>query len=479
LPTESANTSASAATAPPGASSADAPLARRLGPIDATLVVMGGIVGSGIFMNPALVAREVHTPALILGAWLLGGVIAVLGAFVWAELASRRPQVGGQYAYLREAYHPVLGFVYGWGFLLVTLSGGMAAVAVTFARYARELGIGLRGASDAWLATAALILLTVINCFGVRAGAASQNLFMVLKVVAIAGLVVGGAVFAPAHASGPVPVLDRPMSFGLLTAFGAAMGPVLFAYGGWQTASFLAGEVRDPRKNLPRGLLFGVGGVIVLYLAVSWVCLRVLGPAGLAATSTPASDVMRAAFGPLGGKIIAAGIAISTLGFLSQSMLTAPRLYYAMAADGAFFRSVAYVDPRSRVPVVAIALQGLVAIAVAWSGNYEQILSYAVTSDWLLFALSASCLLVLRRIDRRRGEGEAVFESPGHPATTIAFVVVALAVVANLIYRHPVNSLIGIVIMLAGIPAWWLWTRANRGREASAVGLAAPAPPRR
>ncbi|HXT50754.1 MAG TPA: amino acid permease [Thermoanaerobaculia bacterium] len=463
----------------PDASAAPSPqtggptLARRLGPIDATLVVMGGIIGSGIFMNPALVAREVHTPALILGAWLVGGVIAVLGAFVWAELASRRPQVGGQYAYLREAYHPVLGFVYGWGFLLVTLSGGMAAVAVTFARYARELGIGM---GEAWTATGALVVLTVINCFGVRAGAASQNLFMVLKLVAIAGLVVGGALFAPAQSVGPAPVLDQPVSFGLVTAFGAAMGPVLFAYGGWQTASFLAGEVRDPRRNLPRGLLIGVGGVIVLYLAVSWVCLRVLGPAGLAATSTPASDVMRAAFGPVGGKLIAAGIAISTLGFLSQSMLTAPRLYYAMAADGAFFQSVAYVDPRTRVPVVAIVLQGAVAIAVAWSGSYEQILSFAVTSDWLLFALSASCLLVLRRIDRQRGEDVAVFKSPGHPATTIAFVAVALAVVANLIYRHPVNSLVGILIMLAGVPAWWLWTRANRRRAARGAALATPEP---
>jgi len=459
---------------PPGAGSAEAPLARRLGPIDATLVVMGGIVGAGIFINPALVAREVHTPALILGAWLAGGVIAVLGAFVWAELASRRPQVGGQYAYLREAYHPVLGFVYGWGFLLVTLSGGMAAVAVTFARYARELGIAL---PEAAIATTALVALTVINCFGVRAGAASQNLFMVLKVVAIAGLVVGGALFAPAHGGGPAPVLDGPVSFGLLTAFGAAMGPVLFAYGGWQTASFLAGEVRDPRRNLPRGLLLGVGGVIVLYLAVSWVCLRVLGPAGLEATKTPASDVMRAAFGPVGGKLIAAGIAISTLGFLSQSMLTGPRLYYAMAADGAFFKSVAYVDPRTRVPVVAIVLQGLVAILITWSGNYEQILSYVVASDWLFFALAASCLLALRRLDRERGEGDATFNTPGHPYTTIAFVVVALIVVANTIYRYPINSAIGILILLAGIPVWWLWTRANRRRGERAAAPAASAPP--
>ena len=441
------------------AAAAEAKLARRLGPIDATLVVMGGIVGSGIFMNPALVAREVHTPALILGAWLTGGVIAVLGAFVWAELASRRPQVGGQYAYLREAYHPVLAFVYGWGFLLVTLSGGMAAVAVTFARYVRELGVAL---PEAWIATIALVALTVINCFGVRAGAASQNLFMVLKLVAIAGLVVAGALVARAFGGGPYPVLDRPPSFGLVTAFGAALGPVLFAYGGWQTASFLAGEVRDPRRNLPRGLLLGVGGVIVLYLAVSWVCLRVLGPEGLAATKTPASDVMRAALGPVGGTLIAAGIAISTIGFLSQSMLTGPRLYYAMAADGAFFRRVAYVHPKSRVPVVAIVLQGVFAIAIAWSGEYEEILGYCIAADWSFFALAASCLFALRRHDAARGDGDEVFRNPGHPWTTIAFIVAALAVVANTVYRFPVNSIIGLGILAAGVPVWWLWKRQPR-----------------
>ena len=445
-------------------------LARRLGPIDATLVVMGGIVGSGIFMNPSLVARQVHTPALVLGAWLLGGLIAVLGAFVWAELAARRPQVGGQYAYLREAYHPVLAFIYGWGFLLVTLSGGMAAVAITFARYARELGVGL---PEAITATIALAGLTVINCFGVRAGAASQNLFMVLKVAAIAGLVVAGAWVAPAHVGAPSPLLDRPLSFDLLTAFGAAMAPVLFAYGGWQTASFLAGEVRDPRRNMPRGLLLGVGAVIVLYLAVSWVCLRVLGTEGLARTGTPASDVMRAAFGPVGGTLIAAGIAISTLGFLAQSMLTGPRLYYAMAADGAFFRVIAHVDARTRAPVVAIVLQGLFAIAIAWSGSYEQILSYVVAADWLFFALAASCLFALRRNDEARGEGEVTFRVPGHPWSTAAFVAVASLVVLNTTYRYPVNSLIGLCLLLSGAPVYVLWRLWSRGRGALPPQVAA------
>jgi APA family basic amino acid/polyamine antiporter len=438
-------------------------LARRLGPLDATLVVMGGIIGSGVFMNPAVVARHVHTPWLIQGAWVLGGLVALVGAFVWAELAARRPRVGGQYAHLREAFHPAVAFVYGWGLLLVTQSGGMAAVSVTFARYARELGVAIH---EPLLATLALALLTVVNCFGVRAGASSQNLFMVLKLVAIAGLVGAGAFLAPAAGAGSAPLLDRPFSLDLVTAFGAAMVPVFFAYGGWQTASFLAGEMRDARRDLPRGLLLGVGGVIALYLAVSWVCLRVLGPAGLAATGTPASDVMRAALGPTGARLIALGIAISTLGFLSQSMLTAPRVYYAMAEDRVFFGGVAWLHPRTRVPVVAIAIQGLVAVVIAWSGSYEQILSYVVAVDWVFFGMAALCLFALRRHDREQGAAEASFQSPGHPLTTLAFVAVAALVVVNTAYRYPINSAIGLGILLAGVPVYWLWTLVERARPA-------------
>ena len=456
------------AASAPEPSGAESPgLARRLGPIDATLVVMGGIIGSGIFINPAVVARQVHTPWLILGAWAVGGAVALLGAFIWAELAARRPLVGGQYAYFREAYHPVLAFVYGWGLLLVTQSGGMAAVAVTFSRYARELGVAI---PEAALAALVLAALTVVNCFGVRAGAASQNVFMVLKMLAIGALVVAGATMAPAHTGPPSPTFDRPVSLDLLTAFGAALVPVLFAYGGWQTASFLAGEVREPRRNLPRGLLLGVGGVIVLYLAVSAVCLRVLGPEGLAATNTPASDVMFAALGRGGGRLIAAGIAISTVGFLSQSMLTAPRVYYAMAADGLFFSRVARVHPRTHVPMVAIALQGLVAIVIAWSGSYEQILSYVVAVDWVFFGLAATCLFALRRHDRERGEGDIPFRTPGHPWTTILFATVSALVVVNTAYRYPVNSAIGIGILLAGVPIYFLWAAVRRASRRARGG---------
>ena len=275
------------------------------------MIVMGGIVGSGIFINPYVVARQVHTPALILGAWIAGGIVALLGAFVYAELAALRPETGGQYAYLRDAIHPSVAFLYGWALLLVVQSGGMAAVAITFARYAIEL-TGT-AAADWTIAAAALAILTAINVMGVRSGSNTQSALMLLKIAAIAMLVVAGAAFAPERAT----ALAASAPATGIASFGAALIPVMFAYGGWQTASFISGELRRPRRDLALGLVLGVIGVVVLYVAVNLVCLRVLGAAGLAATTTPASEVMRVALGERGAKLIAVGIAISTLGFLS------------------------------------------------------------------------------------------------------------------------------------------------------------------
>ena len=421
------------------------------------MIVMGGIIGAGIFMNPSVVARQVHTPAMILGVWTLGGLVALAGAFIYAELAARFPQAGGQYAYLREAYHPAFAFLYGWALLLVIQAGGMAAVAVTFARYFLELTAA--PVSDAAVATAALALLTAINCLGVRAGSRVQSALMVMKIAALAALVGCGWLLAGAPNAALRPVLDRPASFDLLTALGAALVPVFFSYGGWQTACFIAGEVREPRRNMPRGLLIGVCGVIVLYLAVNLVCVRALGAAGLAQTMTPASEVMRLALGEKGATLIAVGIAVSTLGFLSQSILTAPRVYFAMAEDGLFFRSAAWISPRTRVPVVAIALQGALAIGVALAGRYEQILSYTESMDWLFFGLTATCLFVFRRREARQGTRETPFRMPGHPLITLLFVAASWLFVANTFYKYPRNAAIGLGIVLAGIPAYFLWRR--------------------
>lgn len=430
------------------------------------MIVMGGIVGSGIFINPYVVARQVHTPALILGVWLAGGIVALAGAFVYAELAARRPEVGGQYAYLREAFHPSVAFLYGWTLLLVTQTGGMAAVAVTFSRYFLE--ITHAPMTDWAVAIAALALLTIINCLGVRAGSSVQNGLMVLKILAIAALVVCGLVFVGGSHAHWTPLLDRHVSLGLVASMGAAMTPVMFAYGGWQTASFVAGEMREPRRDLARGIIFGVIGVMLLYMAVNFVCLHALGADGLVQTTTPASSVMRLALGERGASLIAVGIAISTLGFLSQGMLTAPRVYFAMAEDGLFFKRVAWLDPRTRVPVVAIALQGVLAVVIALSGRYEQILNYVISVDFVWFGLTAVTLFVFRgnRFAERSGYSDG-FRVPGHPWTTAFFVAACALVVAATVYNYPRNSVIGWIILVTGVPIYffWRWWRREPDRQ--------------
>ena len=419
------------------------------------MIVMGGIVGSGIFINPYVVAQQVHTPLLILGVWLIGGALAMDGAFIWAELATRMPDSGGQYIYLREAYHPGVAFIYGWVLLLVTQTGGMAAVAVTFARYYREI-TGFSG-GDGPIAAAALLGLTAINCLGVRAGSNVQSVMMLLKAGAIAALVAAGIVWGGGVVH-PVPLLDRPVSFGLLRAIGAAMIPVAFAYGGWQTSTFVAGEMRDPRRDLSRGLVAGVIGVIALYLSVNYVCLRVLGPAGLAASRTPASAVMRVALGERGAEFLAVGIAVSTLGFLSQGILTAPRVYWAMARDGLFFERVGWLSPRTGAPVVAIVLQGVFATVIAISGRYEQILNFVTSVDFISFGFTAAALFVFRHRDRG-APAEGIYRAPGHPYSTAAFVLTCAGIVASTIAAYPANSAVGLLILLAGIPVYWYWSR--------------------
>jgi basic amino acid/polyamine antiporter, APA family len=440
-------------------------LARRLGLFDAVMIVMGGIIGSGIFVTPHVVAQQVHTPLLIVGAWLTGGLIALAGAFVYAELAERRPEIGGQYAYLRDAYHPAVAFVYGWALLLVIQTGGMAAVAVTFARYFRELTqIPL---AEPAVAALGLALLVIVNCLGVRSGSSLQSGLMVSKIFAILALVAAGLSFGSVPVEAAAQTVAPPLSLGLLVSFGAAMTPVMFSFGGWQTASFVAGEMRNPRQDLARGLLIGVLGVAVLYVAVNVACVHALGPAGLAETAAPASSVMQRGFGDSGRLLIAAGIMVSTLGFLSQGMLTAPRVYFAMAEDGLFFRSVAWVEPRTRAPVAAIVLQGALALGIALSGTFEQILNYVVSVDFVFFGLTAGTLFVFRR----RGPlgGGAAHGVPGHPVTTALFIGACGLIVASTVYKDPANSAIGLGIMLAGIPVFLLWQRGARSNPRRAA----------
>ncbi|HEX5274105.1 MAG TPA: APC family permease, partial [Candidatus Rubrimentiphilum sp.] len=385
-------------------------LARKLTTFDAMLIVMGGMVGSGIFLTPPLIAQLAKTAPLIVTAWIFGGVIALAGAFIFAELAWRRPAVAGVYGYLRDGLHPAIAFTAGWTALLISYTGAMAASAVAFAAYFQPV-VGLK--TPLWIVAAAvLLLLTFINCLGVRPGSWTQNVLMILKIGAIAAIILAGF-FGPMRA--PEPLLQLPASGNWLLLVGAAMVPVLFAYDGWQTAPFIDEEMRDARRGMPRALLWGVLAVMVLYIAITLAALRMLGPAGLAHSTAPAADMMRNVLGSAGVRAVAAAVALSTLGYLSNAILVSPRFYYAMAEDGLFFKQLAWVHPKTQAPVVAIAVQGIIAAGITVFNGFPQILAYVVSIDFIYFALVAYTLFVFRRRDG--DQAAAGFLVPGHPYT--------------------------------------------------------------
>jgi basic amino acid/polyamine antiporter, APA family len=436
-------------------------LLRKLGVRDAALIVMGGIVGSGIFVNPSRFARLVHTTPWIMTAWIAGGLVAIVGAGIFAELAARRTETGGFYAYLRDAFHPVVAFCYGWTLLLVSQSGGAAASAVTFAFYLPAMtGLHLAPATQTAIAVSVVAIFTIVNCLGVRQGANTQNAFMIAKIAAILAVIVVG-IFAVGHAGSITPA-TLPAGFNPLIAIGLALVPVMFSYSGWQTSSFMSGEMRDPERTLPRGMLYGVLGVIALYLAMNIVSIVALGESRLAATDTPASDVVRVVLGPIGAQIMAGIVALSTLGFVTNQILTSPRVYYQMAADGTFFKALAIVNPRTHVPVLAIALQGIAAILLALWGKYDMILNWVTSVDYVFFGLGALALIIFRKRDRAAGAPEPFFKMPFHPWSTIAFMIVAWAVVLDVLVKDPRNAFLGIAVLLTGIPVYWIFAWRQR-----------------
>jgi APA family basic amino acid/polyamine antiporter len=421
------------------------------------MLVMGGIIGAGIFLNPAIVAQRVATPTLTIAAWLIGGLIAMAGALCFAELGARAPRAGGGYVYIRQTFGSLPAFLYGWTLLLVIATGAIAAVALSFARYATAL-IGAPDELATPIAIGAILLLSVINFLGVRPGASTQNVFTLLKLLALVVLIGAGLVFTP-HVS-PVNAQSLPATHSLGVAIGVALIPVLFSYGGWQQTNFVAEEMKDPERTLPRSLIFGVIGVVVVYVLSNIVYVRQLGVAGLAASTAPAADVMRATVGDLGAKFIAAGITASTFGFLNLVIMATPRVYQAMAADGVFFPAVAALHPRYRTPALALAIQAVWAVVLALSGTYGQLLDYATFGDWIFFGLAAATLFVYRRRDRDEGAAAATgFRTPGYPFVPIFFVAGAAYVVISSIASNPVNAAMGAGLIALGLPAYALFRR--------------------
>src|SRR6266581_1262740 len=430
--------------------------ARRLGLFSGTMAVVGGIIGGGIFRTPATVAERLHSPSLVLLAWVIGGIVALIGAFCFGELGQRRPRAGGGYVYLRETFGPLPAFLYGWTLVLVIATGAIAAVAVTFADYTLAL-LGLPHRFSVPLAIAAIVLLSGINYIGVRPAAITQNIFTILKLAALAALIAAGLFLTFPTVQPP----NRPTAGA--AALGAALVPVLFTYGGWQQTNFIAEEIVEPERNLPRALVYGVAIVVTVYLLTNVAYLRVLGVDGLAASTAPAADTMRLLLGPAGGKIIAAGIALSTFGFLNLVILVTPRVLQAMAADGVFFSRLAELHPIHRTPTAAIVLQGAWAVVLTlFYGTFSQLVDYVAFGDWIFFGLTVAGLFVYRARERagtvacapQRG-----FRTPGYPWTPALFVVAALYVVASSILANPRNALIGTLLLLVGVPVYRLFAR--------------------
>jgi APA family basic amino acid/polyamine antiporter len=436
--------------------------ARKLGLFDATMIVLSGIIGSGIFINPYIVAREVGTPFLILAVWLAGGAIALCGAFVFAELATVLPKVGGQYAYFREAFHPLVAFLHGWSLLLIIQSGATAGVAVAFSSYLATL-LGLPASSVTPVAVAILVGLAAFHALGIKPGAVVINVITFGKTLAIVVLV--AATFWLTERSG---LSFEPLApvglrgFGLLSAFFAGLVPVMFTYGGWQNLCFVAEEVRDPLRTMPRAIVLGVVCVIVVYLGANVAYVHVLGAPALAATTTPAADVAAELAGPFGAKAISFLIVLSTFGFMNLALLSAPRVYYAMGADGVFFRFLGKLNPRFRVPTGAILLQGLLASFFAITNRYDELVGYAVFADWIFFALAGAALIVFRRT---RPQAPRPLPLPLYPWVPLVFVLCGLGIVANTFVTDWPNARIGAAVILLGIPVYLAWRRFDRRRS--------------
>ena len=437
---------------------------RSLRLFSTTMSVVGGIIGAGIFVSPAVVAQRVGSGGVTLAVWALGGLVALAGAFCFAELGARLPRAGGSYVYLRDAFGRLPAFLYGWTLLLVIATGATAAVAVTFARYAIPL-VGLPAGAERPLAVGAIVLLAALNYAGVRPAAFTQNVFTLLKLAALALVIVAGlfvTLSAPVR-PGPPPsagVGDVGL-WGVGLTVGTALIPVLFTYGGWQQTNFIAEEIVDAPRTLPRALVLGVGIVIAAYLLANVAYLRALGPAGLAASAAPAADTLEATLGPAGRRLISAGIAASSFGFLNLVILVTPRVFQAMAADGLFFAGVARLHPRHRTPAAAIAIQAGWAVVLALSGTYAQLLDYVVFGDWIFFGAAAATLFVYRARDGVAADG-AVFRVPAYRVVAGFFVLAAAAVIVSTVRAGPANALKGAALIALGAPVYWYWSRARR-----------------
>jgi basic amino acid/polyamine antiporter, APA family len=444
-------------------------LVKGLGLFDATTIVMGSMIGSGIFIVSADIARQVGSPGLLLVTWILTALLTTAAALSYGELAAAMPQAGGQYVYLREAFGPLAGFLYGWTLFLVIQTGTVAAVAVAFAKFAGVLFPVI--SADRYLlpfvntqqalAIAVLVLLTWVNTRGVRSGSAVQNIFTVAKTGALLALIAFGFAlgrdpqavsrnFGDLWGGGPLSFFDA------VRLVSVAMVGALFSSDAWNNVTFTAGEVRNPRRNLPLSLLFGVGAVSLLYLLCNLVYLSALPLEAIqsAPQDRVATAVATEMFGPAGATLLAVAIMISTFGCVNGMVLAGARVYFAMAADGLFFRKVARLDPVHHVPVTSLWIQCIWACGLTLTGRYGDLLDYVIFAVLLFYMLTIAGLFVLRRT---RPEMERPYRAVGYPVLPALYIAAAGLIEIMLLLYKPNYTWPGLGIVLLGIPVYFLW----------------------
>lgn len=437
-------------------------LRRALGLTSATLLVVGGIIGSGIFFTPAEVARALPSWEWILLAWMIGGIVAFAGALTYAELGAMMPEAGGAYVYIREAFGRLPAFLYGWMTLASIASGALAAVAMGFAGYVANAGIPIDAIGGRLgLALLTIALMAAVNYFGVKPGAWVQNILTVAKVGALAFLIIGVLVLwtriAPPDMVANAPPPRPSILLGLLAAF----PPVLFTIGGWQQMNMVAGEIREPERLILRALAIGIGIVVVCYLGANVAYLHALGRDGLAASSAIAAATAERLAGRSGSTIITAGVALSILGFVNVTILANSRIFYAMAKDGAFLEAASKVHPRWGSPHVAILALATwsAALLLITKGDLGQLLAAVVFADWIFFGLGAASVFVLRRTQPLLDRPYRVW---GYPAVPAFFVIAACAGVLSAIYAAPLISLLGVGLLALGVLVFLAYARRGR-----------------
>lgn len=432
-------------------------LPRRLGIWSAAAVLVGSTIGSGIFRVPAPVAERVETLGAFSLIWIVGALIALAGALTIAELAAMFPRSGGIYVFLREAYGPLPAFLFGWTELLVIRPSALGAIAMIFAEYAGRL-FGYGDVWVRWVAAGAILLLGLANIRSVRWGAVVQNLSTGAKVAAIVGLAFVAFLFGGGGGALTNPNGMAPASW---VGFGLALVSVMWAYDGWADLTFIAGEVKDPGRTMPRAIIGGVLAVAAIYLSIVAAYLWVMTMEEMAASSLVASDVAQKIFGAVGASVVAAMVMISTFGALNGSTMTGPRILYAMAADGNFFRPIAAVHPRWKTPYAAIGLAASLGIAYVLARNFQQLADSFVLGIWPFYALA---VLAVFRLRRTHAHVDRPYRTWGFPVVPIIFLIAAVGMLANSAINDAKNTLFGFGIILAGIPAYYLW-RAVEGRR--------------